>query len=94
MATLVDAVAEYVAVLSRAAKSTTRAEDRNTYTMHLAAAAEIFACLQTGRLADASELVDRERRAFGLGFLSGDVGSSATVAFNHLASLVEAANAA
>jgi hypothetical protein len=94
MPTLVDALATYVEVLSNAAKATSRAEDRKIYTMHLAAAAEIFACLQTGRLAEASKLVDVERRAFGLGFLSGEVGSSATVAFNHFASLVEANNAA
>jgi hypothetical protein len=94
MPTLVDALAAYVEVLARAAQETSRAEDRKIYTMHLAAAAEIFACLQTDRLADASKLVGVERRAFGQGFLSGDVGSSATAAFNHFASLVEAKNAA
>ena len=94
MATLIDELALYVEILSRSAHATTRAEDRNTYTSHLAAAAEIFACLHSGRLSEAKEIVSHQRHAYGWGYLSGDEGSEATTAFDRFASMVESAHAA
>jgi hypothetical protein len=94
MATLLDSLAQYVEVLSRSAQATTRAEDRNTYTSHLAAAAEIFVCLHLGRLNDAKTIVSDQRRAYGWGYLSGSEGAAATSAFDQFASIVEASYAA
>jgi len=94
MATLLDALAQYVDVLSRASHATTRAEDRTTYASHLAAAAEIFSCLHSGRLSDAKAIVGDQRRAYGWGYLSGDEGATATTAFDRFASIIEASNAA
>jgi hypothetical protein len=94
MATLIDALAHYVEVLSRSAHATTRAEDRSTYTGHLAAAAEIFACLHSGRLSEAKEIVSDQRRTYGWGYLSGDEGAAATPAFDRFASMVELSHAA
>jgi hypothetical protein len=93
MTTHLDALAQYVEILSRSAQATTRAEDRNIYAGHLAAAAEIFACLHAGRLADAKALVSGQRRAYGWGHLSGKEGSKATSAFDKFASIIEAADA-
>jgi hypothetical protein len=93
MATLIDALAQYIEVLSHSAQATTRAEDRSTYTSHLAAAAEIFACLNSGRLPEAKKLVSDQRRAYGWGYLSGDEGSAATTAFDRFASMVESSHA-
>lgn len=93
MATLINALAQYIEVLSRSAQATTRAEDRSTYTSHLAAAAEIFVCLHSGRLSEAKILVSDQRRAYGWGYLSGDEGSAATTAFDRFASMVELSHA-
>ena len=89
MTALLDALASYVEVLLHAAQATTRAEDRSAYTSHLAAAAEIFAYLHTGRLSEARDIVGSQRRAFGWGYLSGDEGARATLAFEQFASVVE-----
>jgi hypothetical protein len=94
MATLIDALAQYIEVLSRSAQATTRAEDRSTYTGHLAAAAKIFACLHSGRLSEAKEIVSEQRRSYGWGFLSGDEGSAASTAFDRFATIVESSHAA
>jgi hypothetical protein len=94
MATLLDALAQYVEVLSHSSHTTTRAEDRSTYTGHLAAAAEIFTCLHSGRLADAKAIVSEQRRAYGWGYLSGGEGAAATTAFDRFASIIEASHAA
>lgn len=90
MASLLDALAEYVEVLSHSAQTTTHAQDRSAYTSHLAAAAEIFACVQSDRLTEAKEIVRSQQRAYGLGYLSGDEGAAATAAFARLASIFEA----
>ena len=94
MTTLLDELAQYVEVLSRSSHGTTRAEDRNTYASHLAAAAEIFLCLHSGRLSDAKAIVGDQRRAYGWGYLSGNEGSAATTAFDRFASIIEASHAA
>lgn len=91
-ATFLDALADYVEVLTRSAETTSQAEDRSTYTSHLAAAAAIFASLHSGRLAEAREIVDSERHAYGWGYLSGDEGAAVTAAFDRFASLIETAN--
>ena len=93
MTPLLDALASYVEVLLRAAHASARAEDRSAYTGHLAAAAEIFACLHSGRLAEAKEVVSSQKRAFGRGYLSGDEGASAAQAFERFASVIDAAPA-
>ena len=90
MTTLMDALAQYVAVLSQSAQTTTCAEDRSAYTNHLAAAAEIFACLHSGRVSDAKAIVSDQKRAFGWGYLSGEAGDIATSAFIRFATIVEA----
>ncbi len=94
MVTLIDALAQYIGVLSRSAQMTTRAEDRSTYISHLAAAAEIFACIHSGRLPEAKKLVSDQRHAYGWGYLSGDEGSAATAAFDRFATMVESSHAA
>lgn len=72
MAMRLDELAAYITVLSRAAHASTHAEDRSTYASHLAAAAEIFACLHGGRLREARDIVSSQRRAYGWGHLLGD----------------------
>ena len=94
MATLLDALAQYVEVLSHSSHVTTRAEDRTIYASHLAAAAEIFLCLHSGRLSDAKAIVGDQRRAFGWGYLSGEAGAASTTAFDRFASIIEASHAA
>ena len=91
---LIDALAIYIEVLAQSSRATSCSEDRIVYTKHLAAAAEIFTCLHSGRLPNAKELVSGQRHAFGRGYLSGDEGSAATAAFDSFATLVESSHAA
>ena len=88
MAGLVDALSHYVSVLAASAEHTTRAEDRAVYTGHLAEAARMFAALHAGDEQALRTLLERERRAFGWGYLSGDTGAAAEAAFATFASLV------
>jgi hypothetical protein len=55
---------------------------------------KIFACLHSGRLSEAKEIVSEQRRSYGWGFLSGDEGSAASTAFDRFASIVESSHAA
>jgi hypothetical protein len=84
-ANLLDALAEYVNVLSTSMERTRRAEDRSVYVQHLAAAALIFQSLQQSNLAKACELVAIEQQAFGRSFLDGEEGRDAEAAFARLA---------
>ncbi len=87
---LLNALAEYVATLSRSAGETHRAEDRSAYTAHLAVAAEIFACLQTNRVAEAKYIVKSQNRAYGIGYLSGSEGNASTSAFAKFSAKIDA----
>ena len=89
MKSLIDSLATYIEVLAHSAQSTNRAEDRATYTRHLAAAATIFADLHSGRLSEASKIVSSERHSFGWGFLSGPEGAAAEAAFHTFATIIE-----
>lgn len=85
------ALARYVGILSASAKRTTYANDRSTYTKHLAAAAVMFASLHSDSPLEAlKEQVADERHSYGWGFLSGEEGSAAERAFHEFAKLVEA----
>jgi hypothetical protein len=91
---LIDALATYIEALERSARATTRAEDRVTYTNHLAAAAQIFARLHSGCLSGAKEIVSAQRHAFGWGYLSGEEGAVAETAFDRFATMIESSQAA
>jgi hypothetical protein len=90
---LLEALAIYVTVLNRSAKECHRAEDREAYTRHLAAAAELFLAAHAGRIEELRELVAGERHAYGWGYLSHAEGIAAENAFHKFAKLVEATNA-
>ena len=89
MTDLIAALTKYVSVLAASAEQTTRAEDRTAYTAHLAEAARMFAALHAGDEETFRERIAAERRAYGWGFLSGEVGVAAEAAFDALARLVE-----
>ena len=93
MSELLDALAKYVIVLNRSAQETHRAEDRQSYTRHMAAAAELFVAAHAGRLEELRELVASERHAYGWGYLSYDEGDAAEKAFDEFAKVVETTNA-
>ena len=86
---LQDALAEYVGVLAKSADSTTQANDRNLYQLHLAEAARIFAELRAGDLDAVRERVAGERRGFGWSYLTGPEGEAAERAWHAFASRVE-----
>lgn len=90
---LFDALAKYVEVLYRSAHETHRAEDRHTYTQHLAAAARFFVAAHAGRLEELRALVASERHTYGWGYLSHAEGAAAEKAFDEFAKVVEATNA-
>ena len=86
------ALADYIAVLHTSAAKTHRAEDRDRYQQHLAAAALMYAALEKHRsVAKLKELVASERRSYGWDYLDGSEGKAAEAAFNAFATLVEAA---
>jgi len=87
MDTFKDTLADYIVVLSLSIQTTTDAIDRENYVKHLAEAAKIFACLHSGSLSDARELVKDQRRIYSWGNLSGDEGRAATTAFEKFASM-------
>lgn len=93
MSALFDALAAYVAVLSRSARETHRADDRHIYTQHLAAAARFFLALHAGRVEELRSLVASERHAYGWDYLSDAEGAAAEKAFDDFAKVVEATNA-
>ncbi len=82
MQDLQSSLAEYIEILSRSAKATTRAEDRRRYTEHLAAAAEMFAAIRRdSSLRAFCGLLTDESASFGRDFLSGEEGAAAEAAF-------------
>ncbi len=84
------ALAAYVTVLAKSADDTDRAEDRVTYEQHLANSARIFLALESSNPKETMlQLVRDEQRFYGVGFLSGEVGSAAETAFTEYASIVE-----
>ncbi len=89
MSELLDALAKYVAVLNRSAQETHRAEDRGTYTQHLAAAAQFFVAAHAGRVEELRALVASERHAYGWGYLSHAEGSAAENGKNRGKALTE-----
>ena len=93
MGDLLDALSTYVSVLARSARETHRAEDRQTYTRHLAAAAQLFVAIHSGRIDDLRALVASERHAYGWGYLSDAEGAAAEGAFDEFARRVETTNA-
>jgi hypothetical protein len=93
MTELLDALAKYVAVLNHSAQQTHRAEDRQSYTLHLATAAQFFVAAHAGRVEELRALVARERHAYGWGYLSYDEGAAAEKAFDEFAKVVEATDA-
>ena len=83
---MLDALAEYMHVLRHSAATTSRAEYREAYQRHLAAAAEMFESIRSRNSRhELNELVERERRAFGWAYLSGEPGAKAEAAFNAFA---------
>jgi len=71
----------YVRALERGAAATNRAEDRSDYQRRLAAAAQIFAALQSGDRAGLRVLLNQEEHGTGWGFLAGTAGADAERAF-------------
>lgn len=94
MKKLLDALATYIGVLAHSAQVTKRAEDRVTYTRHLAAAAQIFVCLHSEQLSEAKEMVRSQRHGFGWGYLSGEEGAAAEAAFDRFATMIESTHGA
>lgn len=90
---LLDALSRYVSVLARSAQQTHRAEDRQTYTQHLAAAAAMFVAVHSDRIDDLRALVASERHSYGWGYLSDAEGSAAERAFDEFARKIEGTNA-
>jgi len=93
MGDLLDPLSKHVSVLARSARETHRAEDRQTYTCHLAAAAQLFVAIHSGRIHDVRALVASERHAYGWGYLSDAEGAAAEGAFEEFARRVETTNA-
>jgi len=93
MGELLDALSKYVSVLAKSAHETHRAEDRQTYTQHLAEAAQIFVAVHSDHIDDLRALVASERHSYGWGYLSDAEGSSAERAFDEFAKKIEATNA-
>ena len=86
------ALVRYVNRLDASAARTTQANDRPSYTQHLAAAARMFASLHSNApLATLKSLVADEREAYGRFFLTSDAGKAAEAAFDEFAKQVEAA---
>ena len=86
---LQSAAADYIGVLEASRAHTSRSEDRSAYERHLAHAASIAAAAIRGDLARLRVLVAEERRDFGWGYLSEQVGREAESAFERFAERVE-----
>ena len=87
---VVDALARYIGILSHCAEKTSIANDRPTYQQHLAAAAVMLAGIREDpSLAKLRSQVAEERRAYGWGHLSGDLGSEAERAFDEFVTSIE-----
>lgn len=87
---VLDALAEYIYVLRDSASAASRAEDRDAYQRHLAAAAEMFESIRSrNSLDELNELIERERRSFGWAYLSGEPGARAEAAFTVFARRIQ-----
>jgi len=93
MSKVLEALTHYTSVLSRSAESTNYADDRPIYTKHLAEAARFFVLAHEGRIPELVALVHDERRSYGWGYLSGEVGAQAESAFNDFATFIESLSA-
>ena len=83
-------LADYIAVLEQSAKETARAEDRNRYQQHMAAAASMFSAIEKDKSVERlKELVASEKRSFGWDYLAGSAGEAAEAAFHAFAAFVE-----
>jgi hypothetical protein len=83
-------IARYIKVLEASGQATKRAEDRQAYQQHLAAAAVLLADLVSGgSLARARVAIASEARSFGTSFLDGDSGREAEAAFQRVRSMLE-----
>ena len=75
-------LAQYISQLEQSNLKTTRAEDRRRYADHLAAAAIMFASIQSqSDSAKFAEVLDAETRSFGWDYLDGEPGQLAEAAF-------------
>ena len=88
MNAVLDALAEYVAVLTASADATRHAADRPLYEMHLACAARMFVAAHQKQGENLVRLIEDERRGYRWSFLSGDEGDRAEAAFNAFADVV------
>jgi len=78
-------IAEYVNILCDSLDKTTHANDRLTYTKHLAEAARWFGMINRGVSKEKlRKQILQEERNFGWGFLSGSEGESVEKAFAEL----------
>ena len=76
-------LARYIGQLEQSNSKTTRAEDRRSYADYLAAAAIMFASIQSqSDSAKFAEVLDAETRSFGWDYLDGEPGQLAEAAFN------------
>jgi len=83
-------IAKYIIILRDCRNNCRRAEERQLYENHLAAAAIMFA--ETHLEFSVSQLKERvasEKRGYGWSYLSGKEGLAAEGAFHKLASFVE-----
>ena len=87
---LLDQLATYVAEVASSADVTITAADRPVYANCLAEAARMFALVRGGGiLAELREIVERQRRAAGWTFLSGEEGARAEAAMARFAEFVD-----
>jgi hypothetical protein len=83
-------LAEYIAILETSLACTNYAEDKLKYQKHLAESALMFTAIEKYKsLKKLKELVSLERHSYGWDYLNGVQGSSAELAFDHFAKLVE-----
>lgn len=89
-AAIAEALGRYVEILSESADRTHRAEDRQMYQLHLAAAARMFvACMRDETQQRLRVLIAEERRSYGWTYLSDAEGERAERAFDEFARRVE-----
>jgi hypothetical protein len=92
MNSIEEALADYILVLDTSYSNCHQAEDRPSYTSHLAAAAVMFASYtKTKSITELKKLVAEERRAYGVSFLAHDEGKKAESAFHKFAVMIESA---
>ena len=90
MNSIEEALADYILTLDTSFNNCHRAEDRPSYTMHLAAGAVMFASYtKTKSIAKLKELVAEEGKGYGRSFLANDEGTKAENAFHKFAVMIE-----